>query len=160
VTKVIAQVRCAAVLSSGKFLYKREVLMNTMGSRDAITLLSETDASGRITFVNDAFCRISKYDREELLGKPHNIVRHPEMPKELFERLWGMILRGDVFKAVLKNKARDGSHYWVNATIMAIRDQEDRIAKCIGVRHLIADEKTARQLFEAQSASLGLVKSI
>jgi methyl-accepting chemotaxis protein len=131
--------------------------MITSGSHDSlITLLSETDAHGRITFANDAFCRISKYSRDELLGRPHNIVRHPDMPSELFERLWSTILRGDVFKGVLKNRARDGSHYWVNATIMAIRDRDDSIDKCIGVRHLIPDEKTARRLFDQQAASLGI----
>jgi PAS domain S-box-containing protein len=124
------------------------------GYDSQITLLSETDPRGRITFANDAFCRISKYSRNELLGQPHSIVRHPDMPKEVFERLWSTILRGDVFKGILKNRARDGSHYWVNATIMALRDHEDKISKCIGVRHLIPDESTARRLFEMQSASL------
>jgi PAS domain S-box-containing protein len=98
------------------------------GYDSQITLLSETDPRGRITFANDAFCRISKYSRNELLGQPHSIVRHPDMPKEVFERLWSTILRGDVFKGILKNRARDGSHYWVNATIMALRDHEDKIS--------------------------------
>ena len=131
-------------------------MITPSGHDSQITLLSETDPRGRITFVNDAFCRISKYTRDELLGQPHNIIRHPDMPKELFERLWSTILRGDIFKGVLKNRARDGSHYWVNATIMAIQDQDNRFGKCIGVRYLIPDEKTARNLFEAQAAALGL----
>lgn len=131
--------------------------MITTGGHDSqITLLSETDPQGRITFANDAFCRISKYSRDELLGRPHSIIRHPDMPKELFEKLWYTILRGDVFKGVLKNRTQDGSHYWVNATIMAIRDHEHNISKCIGVRHLIPDEATARRLFDMQSFSLGI----
>jgi PAS domain S-box-containing protein len=130
-----------------------------MGSNNSpITLLSETDEVGRITFVNEAFCRISKYGREELIGQPHNIVRHPDMPREVFEKLWNTIARGDIFKGILKNKARDGSHYWVSATIMAMRDMDNRFTKCIGVRHLIPDERTAQALFDAQSASLGIVK--
>jgi PAS domain S-box-containing protein len=121
-----------------------------------ITLLSETDPLGKISFVNDAFCRVSKYSRDELIGQSHNIIRHPDMPKELFEKLWSTILRGDVFKGVLKNLTRDGSHYWVNATIMAMRDHNNRISKCIGVRHLIPDESTARRLFDIQSSAFGL----
>jgi PAS domain S-box-containing protein len=142
-----------------EFLLNREVLMITStGYKSPITLLSETDALGKITFVNDAFCRVSKYTRDELLGQPHSIVRHPDMPKELFERLWSTILRGDIFKGILKNMARDGSHYWVNATIMAIHDQDNRFGKCIGVRHLIPDEDTARKLFEIQAGRLGIGK--
>jgi PAS domain S-box-containing protein len=130
--------------------------MITSSHESPITLLSETDAQGRITFVNDTFCRISKFSRAELLGQPHSIVRHPDMPRELFEKLWNTILRGDIFKGVLKNRAQDGSHYWVNATIMAMRNHEDQVGKCIGVRHLIPDEQTARKLFDAQAASLGV----
>jgi PAS domain S-box-containing protein len=130
--------------------------MITVGHDSLITLLSETDQSGKITFVNDAFCRVSKYRRDELLGQPHNIIRHPDMPRELFEKLWDTILKGDIFKAVLKNRARDGSHYWVNATIMAMHDPDNRFGKCIGVRHLISDENTAQMLFDAQAVSLGI----
>src|SRR4051812_17659121 len=89
-----------------------------------ITLLSETDPQGIIIFVNDAFCDVAKYSRVELIGKPHNIIRHPDMPKSLFAHIWATILGGNIFKGVIKNKAGDGSAYWVNARIMAIRDQD------------------------------------
>ena len=121
-----------------------------------VTLLSETDSRGIITFANDAFCKTSKYRRDELVGKRHNIIRHPDMPKELFEHLWRTIIRGEVFKGVLKNKASDGSHYWVNATIMSIRDRQNNIEKCIGIRHLIQDDAQAVKLFEAQARLLGI----
>jgi methyl-accepting chemotaxis protein len=121
-----------------------------------ITLLSETDVTGKIRFVNDAFCDISKYSRAELLGQPHSIIRHPDMPKSLFTYLWNTILRGEIFKAVIKNKAGDGSAYWVNATIMAIRDPNNEIEKCIGVRHLIPDVQFAEKAFEEQLRLLKL----
>lgn len=121
-----------------------------------ITLMSETDKFGTILFVNDAFIRTSKYARHELVGKPHNVIRHPDMPKALFARLWSTILTGGIFKGIIKNRAADGSHYWVNATIMAILDEEDNIERCIAVRHLIADDRLAEKLYEAQAKALNL----
>jgi PAS domain S-box-containing protein len=121
-----------------------------------ITLLSETDVRGRILFVNDAFCEVSKYSRSELLGKPHSIIRHPDMPRSLFECLWNSILNGETFRGVIKNRAADGSAYWVHAMIMAIRDHDKKIEKCIGLRHLIADEELAGRLFEEQVKAMKL----
>lgn len=130
------------------------ITSNTAESQ--ITLLSETDPRGTIIFVNDAFCKVSKYSKTELVGKPHNIIRHPDMPKSLFAYLWDTILKGEIFKGIIKNKAGDGSSYWVNARIMAILDETNSIQKCIGVRHLIPDETVATSLFEAQIKSLRL----
>lgn len=73
-----------------------------------ITLFSETDLYGTITFANEAFCKISKYTLEELFGKLHNIIRQPEMPGKLFEILWAPIKGGEVFQAVIRNRAKDG----------------------------------------------------
>jgi PAS domain S-box-containing protein len=115
-----------------------------------VTLFSETDLDGTILFANDAFCNVSKYQRDELLNKPHNIIRHPDMPKQLFELLWRTIRNGEVFRGVIKNKASDDSHYWVNATIMPFKDNNEKIVKYVSVRHLISDEKAARELYEAQ----------
>jgi PAS domain S-box-containing protein len=115
-----------------------------------VPLFSETDIFGVIIFANDAFCRASKYTLEELIGKPHNIIRHPDMPKQLFKLLWSTIEKGEVFRGVIKNKAKDGSHYWVNATLMPIADQNKKIIKFIGARHLLSDEKLAEELFEQQ----------
>jgi PAS domain S-box-containing protein len=117
---------------------------------ELITLFSETDALGTILFANEAFCRVSKYSKDELIGKSHNIIRHPDMPTELFERLWATIKSGKIFKAVIKNKAKDGTHYWVQATIMPVPTDTSDGFKYIGVRHLITDEKRAEELFIEQ----------
>ena len=119
-----------------------------------ITLLSETDIHGTITFVNDYFCELSKYTREELLGRPHNIIRHPDMPKELFTAIWHTIKNGEVFRGIIKNMAKDGSHYWVNATIMPILNADNKIIKYVGARYYIPDEVLARQLFDSQNQFL------
>ena len=98
--------------------------MKPYNTEEQITLFSETDNHGTILRVNDAFCEVSKYSRDELIGKSHNIIRHPDMPKRLFEDLWRTIQSGDIFRGVIKNRARDNSHYWVNATIMPRTNQK------------------------------------
>lgn len=120
-----------------------------------ITLLSETDTFGTILFANEAFCEVSKYSNSELVGKSHNLIRHPDMPKLLFKCLWDTIQSGDVFRGVIKNKAKDGSAYWVNATIMPFKDQDEKIFRYVGVRYLITDEKLAQVLFDEQMKMRG-----
>jgi PAS domain S-box-containing protein len=115
-----------------------------------ITLFSESDIFGSILFANEAFCDVSKYKKEELVGKPHNIIRHPEMPGKLFEVMWSTIKAGKTFKAIIKNRAKDGAHYWVECTILPILSREARIIKYISVRHLIADSEQPEQLYAAQ----------
>ena len=80
-------------------------------------LVSETDEKGIIRFANDDFCKISGYTLEELLGKPHNIVRHPDMPKEAFKSLWETVKKGEVWTGYVKNKTKDGDYYWVYETL-------------------------------------------
>lgn len=106
---------------------------------NAAAIVSETDQYGTITFANDTFCRISKYSREELIGKPHNIVRHPDMPKAVFKEMWDTIKAGKIFQGIVKNRAKDGSPYWVIATIGGVLDSEGKPYKYIGVRIDITD---------------------
>jgi len=76
-------------------------------------IVSETDAKGKITYVNDYFMEVSGYTEEELIGKPHSIVRHPDMPKVVFKLLWEIISKGKNINAVVKNLAKDGRYYWI-----------------------------------------------
>lgn len=76
-------------------------------------IVSETDANGKITFCNEYFIEVAGYTKEELIGQPHNIVRHPDMPKVVFKLLWVMISTGHNVNAVVKNLAKDGRYYWV-----------------------------------------------
>ncbi len=80
-------------------------------------IVSETDAKGRIVYANEDFCKISKYSKDELIGNPHNIVRHPDMPKAIFKELWTHVQSGKIWKGVVKNRTKDGGYYWVFATI-------------------------------------------
>jgi PAS domain S-box-containing protein len=76
-------------------------------------IVSETDSKGKITFCNDYFMEISGYSQEELIGAPHSIVRHPDMPKVVFKLLWETISKGKNINAVVKNLAKDGRYYWI-----------------------------------------------
>jgi PAS domain S-box-containing protein len=76
-------------------------------------IVSETDEKGKITFVNDYFMEVSGYSEEELMGKAHSIVRHPDMPKVVFKLLWETISQGKNINAVVKNLAKDGRYYWI-----------------------------------------------
>ena len=119
-------------------------------------MFSESDAYGNVTYVNEGLCEVSQYTAEALVGKPHNIFRHPEMPKELFERLWQTISQGQVFKGVIKNKAKDGSHYWAELTITPVKNGEGNTVKFTGVHYHIADEAIAEQMYAKQAEALAL----
>lgn len=81
-------------------------------------LMSETDKNGKIIFVNDLFCEISGFTREELIGQPHNIVRHPEMPKQAFFGLWNDVQTKGFWTGYVKNLRKGGGFYWVYAQVL------------------------------------------
>jgi len=121
------------------------------------TIMSESDKYGNILMANVKLCEVSKYSKEELKGKPHNIFRHPDMPKELFKLFWETIKAGKVFRGIIKNKAKDGSHYWVDATIVPVFDNSGMIVKYVGARYHITSDKIAEELYNNQARKLGLV---
>ena len=85
---------------------------------DGKLIVSRTDLAGNITHVNDAFVEISGYDIDELIGKPHYILRHPDMPKAAYKDLWSTAEAGQKWHGYVKNLCKDGSHYWVYATVV------------------------------------------
>jgi len=93
-------------------------------------IVSETDEKGKITFCNDYFMEVSGYSKEELIGKAHNIVRHPDMPRVVFKLLWETISAGKNINALVKNLAKDGRYYWI-FTEFEIRKDTDT-AQIIG----------------------------
>lgn len=101
---------------------------------DESSIVSKTDASGVITYVNDAFCKISGYSREELIGKNHNMVRHPDTPKELFKELWSTIKEGRVWKETFKNLSKNGQEYYVKSVIAPIFDDRGTVVEFIASR--------------------------
>ena len=87
---------------------------------DDVPLVSTTDLKGQITFVNDAFVEVSGFTREELMGKPHNLVRHPDVPSPVFADMWQTLQKGKPWMGIVKNRCKNGDHYWVNAFVTPI----------------------------------------
>jgi PAS domain S-box-containing protein len=109
-------------------------------------IVSKTDTQGIITFVNDEFCKISGYSRDELIGKDHNIVRHPDVKKEKFELLWQTIKNKKTYKETVKNLAKDGSTFYVNTTIVPILDENDNIVEYVAIRYDVTQEVLLKEL--------------
>lgn len=100
---------------------------------DTDFLVSQTDSKGEILFANEDFCKIAGYELEELIGRPHNIVRHPDMPKAAFKDLWDTVKSGKVWKGYVKNKTKSGGYYWVYATVypnMACEESDHGYMSC------------------------------
>lgn len=104
---------------------------------DQSSIVTKADLKGRITYVNDNFCKITGYTKEEVLGKPHSLVRHADTPKEIFEDLWKTIKSKKVWKGTMKNKGKLDD-YWVDTTILPILDENDNIVEYMAVRHDIS----------------------
>lgn len=94
-----------------------EIIGNELILDDKSFLVSETDEKGKIKFANDEFCKYAGYELNELLGQPHNIVRHQDMPKAAFKDLWDTVLKGERWRGFVKNKTKNGKFYWVFATV-------------------------------------------
>ena len=137
------------------FLAKKELLSKVTESNvllrqykeaiDISSLVSKTDKNGLITYVNEPFCQISQYSKEELLGKSHRIVRHPDEPKEVFSNMWNTITQKKVWKGSIQNRAKDGSSYFVDATIIPILNQYNEIIEYISVRSDITKQILAQE---------------
>ncbi|MBK7999641.1 MAG: PAS domain-containing methyl-accepting chemotaxis protein [Verrucomicrobia bacterium] len=112
---------------------------------DMTSIVSEADLKGDILSINQKFIDVSKYSREELIGKGHNTTRHPDMPKEVFRDMWATIGRGKVFRGVVKNRAKDGSPYYVDAVIAPVLGENGKPKKYVGVRYDITQLELERQ---------------
>ncbi|QSZ41035.1 PAS domain S-box protein [Sulfurimonas aquatica] len=120
---------------------------------EANVIISQTDAKGIITYANKAFCEVSGYKVDELVGTSHNIVRHPDMPKVLFSRMWETIKGGQVWNGLIKNLRKDGLYYWVDTEILPIKNSDEEITGYIAARK-IASRKDINENKEAYSKML------
>mgnify|MGYP002040358612 FL=1 len=83
-------------------------------------LISATDSNGNLTYCNDEFTAVSGFSRSELIGSPHNIVRHPDMPEAVFAHMWSYLKSGKSWMGIVKNRCKSGDYYWVNAYVTPI----------------------------------------
>ncbi len=126
--------------SLAAFEQLRRELDIRMAQVNVACIVSEADLKGNITFVNDTLCEVTQYTREECIGQPHNMFRHPDTPKELFRELWTTIRAGKIFRGIIKNRKKDGSPYWVDALIAPVTDASGKPIKYIGVRYNITEQ--------------------
>lgn len=113
---------------------------------DKNIITSSTDLDGNITYVSEAFCKISGYSKEELKGKKHSIIKHPDMPKELYQNLWDTITKDEVWEGEIKNLKKNKDYYWVKASISPIYDDNGKKIGYTAIRQDITDKKIIEQI--------------
>ncbi len=113
---------------------------------NSFAIVEETDPQGRITYVNDPFCSISKYSREELIGRDHrDVVSSGTHPKEFWKDMWGTISRGKIWRGEIKNHAKDGTVYWVDTVIVPLLGPDEKPETYLAIRFVITERKLAEE---------------
>ena len=105
------------------------------------TLVTKTDTKGTINYINNAFIDVAGYSEEELMGQPHNVIRHPDVPSEAFRDLWETIEKGKTWSAPVKNRCKDGSYYWVMSNVSPIYNEKGEIYEYVSVRRGLTKEE-------------------
>jgi PAS domain S-box-containing protein len=128
---------------------------------DKAAIVAITDRHGIITYVNKTFCEISQYSEEELIGKTHRVIKSDYHSREFFQELWRTIGTGKVWKGEVKNKAKDGSHYWVDTTIVPFLNDRGIPDRYLAIRFEIGDRKRAEEAQrESETKNRGLIDAI
>lgn len=135
----------SAFLSAATGLHNRRLLEDYKAAIDRSTIVSKTDTKGVITYANEKFCQISSYSIDELVGKPHNIVRHPDMPAAAFKDMWQTIQSGQPWHGIVKNRAKDGRTYIVDTSISPLTNDRGEIVEYIGIRTDITETEELRE---------------
>ncbi len=127
-----------------------QVKDNEMLLDETSLLVSETDARGVIVYADETFVKYSEYTLEELIGKSHNIIRHPDMPKSAFKELWSNVKSGKVWQGFVKNRTKNGKFYWVYATVFPLGKDHYLSVRKMASREEVAKYEALYQQMKAQ----------
>lgn len=125
---------------------KDKTINDKLALIDKYVISSSTDLEGKITQASKAFYRISGYTPQEIIGKSHNILKHPDMPNSLFKEIWNNLTNGKAWKGEIKNKRKDGSYYWVSTNIFPNYNEKNNIVGYTAIRYNITDKKIMEEL--------------
>jgi len=133
----------------GTYIYKAEKddeSLRYLKLIDQNVLISKTDLDGNIISVSEQLCILSKYEKEELIGKTHRVLRHPDMPKEKFIDIWQTITKGNIWRGEIKNRTKDGGYYWISSVIAPDCDLNGNVIGYTAIRDNITDKKTIEHI--------------
>ena len=129
--------------------------MNYRNALETFAIVTMTDKQGVFTYANDNFCKISQFSKEELLGKTHAIINSGYHPRKFFSEMWGTISSGQVWAGEIQNKAKDGTLYWVDSTIVPLVDEEGNIREYLAIRKEVTTRKALENTLAMERVKLG-----